>query len=466
MPGYIYRQVFDGLGVEADWGIDHAQHQDQRDSIIPESAGQPVFRPVGAPFSSGTGQLVTEGVAFASLEEGEFAATEGKKWFRIPNGSWYQTWFPVDKQSKPSLKIFFDRWEERDYACRESIWRGFVPGQVFERQVASGSERKLIRAQTDGAMEIIAGHEKFSEFTGKHGFSSFHRPGFASGEGDLIVYTWSGRDPGRFYLNGSVHEEKPNFLSLAGDKRFVGLINTGNSQTLTVIGTDILREWLQMCEVEFQTAECTMAVFSTSADGIENRIFVYSEPQKSIYCFALGQGKSDVVKLLNVIKLAFTAKAMSADRSGNIYLAALETTPASFDNPEDLVAGYESLQIDGEQALLGDVTLNEEELQKRKAIRHDLSGRFVFSQTGYAALYVIYEGQITPVPVNRVFLDKTFYARAFMLKNVSLKELQISSSELIALAEKPGNSLAEMQGNVPGFPDQYREPKRILIAIP
>lgn len=465
VPGFIYRQVFDGLATDADWGQNHAQHQDQRSMLIPDAQNQPVFRPTGAPFSSGTGQLVTEGVAFAALEQGEFESTAGKKWFRIPNGSWYQTWFQTLNHPRPSFKIYYDRWEESDFICRESIWRGFVPGLILERQVAHGRSTRLVRAQIDGAMEIMPGKEKVAELVGLHGFSAFHQPGFTSGEGDLIVHTWSGKDSGRFSLNGNPHEEKPVFASQAADRRFVGILAGGNANFIAVMGTDILHTWLKACQYEAPQAECTGAAFLTATDASVNRVFVYSKPDDCIFCFSIGHEVSDQIELVRTIKLPFAVRAMTVDKSANLHLAAVEMVPVSFESRENLATGFESLQINEEQAILGDEQLSEDEFQKRKAIKRDFSGRFVFSQTGNAVLYVIYDGQTTPVKIDQVFLDKKFFARDFLIKNQSLKDLNIGISELLDMAEKPGNSLAEMHDDVPGFPDQYQQPQKVLIAV-
>ena len=461
--GFIYRQVFDGTAIEADWGRGHAQHQDQRGELVPGMEARPVFRPEGAPFSAGNGLLVTEGVALLGLDAGEFMTTPGRKWFRIPNCSWYQTWFPLAGHPD-SFKIFYDCWEERVLNCRETIWRGAVPGIVFERQVASGSERRMIRAITDGAMEKLDEYPGLAEILSMQGFSAFHRPGPVSGEGELLVHTWAGRNDDRFFLNGAECELKALFISRSPGYRAAGIMKIGAADVVTVIGSDVLSAWLKTCGLTVENAECSMAAFSSSADGTNSCVYVYSRPGRQIYQFRLGDVEAGKVELLNTIGLPWDIMAMQADAKGNLYLGTLEFMPSALKNSGDFVNGFESLQVDEENAT-GTLGISEEEFIKKQSIKRDLSGRFIFSQTGNAVVYVIYKGQTQVQQVNSIFLDKKFFARECVLKNVSMQDLHVNVAQLLKIAEKPGNSLADLHGSVPGFPDQYRQPEGMLIAV-
>ncbi|HNX75952.1 MAG TPA: hypothetical protein PLM07_05060 [Candidatus Rifleibacterium sp.] len=461
--GYIYRQVFDGAAIEADQGRGHAQHQDQRGELVPGMEARPVFRPEGAPFSAGNGLLVTEGVALLGLDDGEFTPTAERKWFRIPNGSWFQTWFPVAGQPD-SLKIFYDCWEERALSCHETIWRGAVPGIVFARQVASGSERRMVRAITDGAMEKLDEYPGLAEVLSMKGLSAFHRPSSATGEGELLVHTWAGRNNDRFFRNGAASELKPLFTSKASNYRAAGILKIGAADFVAVMGNDVFASWLNICGVTVANAECTMAAFSSSHDGSSSCVYVYSRPDRTIYQFRIGDVESGKIELVNTISLPWDIMAMQADVKGNLYFGTLELMPSALKNSGDFVQGFESLQIDEEDAA-GTSGISEEEFTKKQSIKRDISGRFVFSQTGNAVVYVIYQGQTQAQPVNSVFLDKKFYARECVLKNVSMQDLHVNAAELLKIAEKPGNSLAELHGSVPGFPDQYRNPESMLIAV-
>ena len=461
--GYIYRQVFDGLADEADMGKGHAQHQDKRSQLVPDAAGQPVFRPVGAPFSAGHGQLVTEGMAMAAIENNEVERLSDKKWFRIPNGSWYQTWFPVSEQSPRSYKIFYDSWEERPFSCVESLWRGFNPGLIFERQVGTGVDRQLVRAMTDGAMEVLADSQHAAKILQYGGCAVFHESTPGNAEGNLLVHTWAGRTPGHIFINGEPYSEPPAFVSQDATRRFIGMKMTGYARQIYILGSDILRDWLTAAGSADTVAECSDAVFVNIDGGDKATVFVYSAPQRKIYRFVLdGFGG---VKLEKAFDPGFEVGAMHADSQGNLYLATIEKVPAVFAADEDYVAGFESMQIDEDENQQPDENISEEEIQQHMRIKRDLSGRLIFSQTAFATLYTVGNDDTLPVQLGRVSLNKTYAARDFTFPSTSLKEVYINIADLLKFAEKPGNTLGEPYENVPGFPDQYRQPEKIAISV-
>lgn len=464
-PGHIYRQVFDGLAVDADRGRHgHSQHQDQRNSLIQGAEGQPVFRPAGAPFSAGPGQPVSEVIARTGLSEGEYAPVDGRNWYKIPNGSWFQTWFPVEQPASESYKIFYDCWQEQKYFCNEAIWRGFVPGKVFERNTGSGTSRRFVRFAVDGAMEILPGTDDRSEMQSRPGFACYHDRSGSIGEGSLLVHTWTGSDTGAFYINGEPSSFQPAVVSKTPSLRFVGMNISGSSRRIYVVGNDVLHEWLRENNIDQTGAECSLAVFCNVDEGRQTRVFVYSAPEKKIYCFGINENGLLKASYLKTIIPEFPVQAMHADSSGNLYIAGVELSPQTLATPADFAAGFESLQINEEAQMLGE-TLSEDEFQKKLNLRADLTGRIVFSQTGNAVLMMVYEGDSVPVTIGRAFLNKKYMAREFSFKNQTLKDLHLPPAELLRLTEKPGNTLAELQGNVPGFPDEFVQPEKLLISV-
>ncbi len=461
-PGYIYRQVFDGLADEADMGQGHAQHLDQRSQLIPDAAGQPVFRPVGAPFSAGPGQLVTEGIALAATEDDEVEKLVDKKWFRIPNGSWYQSWFPLSDRKPASYKIFYDCWEERTFSCVESLWRGFNPGMILERRVGAGIGRQLVRAVTDGAMEIPANSSDTVKIQYHGNCAVFHESVSGNAEGSLLVHTWSGRAPGQVYIDGQPYSDAPAFISQDSRRRFVGMRMSGYARRVYIMGTDILRDWLKGLSHESRVAECSDAVFVNVAGGDQTVVFVYSAPESKIYQFVLAE--ADEIKLERVLEPGFEVCAMHATANGDLYLATLEKVPAAFAEDEDYAAGFESTWID-EENQHSEEYLTEEEMQQKMAIKKDLTGRLVFSQTVFATLYAVYKNDTLLIQLGRVSLDKIFIARDFSFPSTSLKEVYVNINDLLKMARKPGNTLGEPYEKVPDFPDQYRRPEKIAISV-
>lgn len=462
---YIYRQVFDGNGFAADWGYGHAQYQDQRNLINPDGSGRPVFRPTGAPFSAGPGELVADDIAMSSLQKGECEIVNSKKWYRIPNGSWYQTWFTCEGKERLSYKIYYDVWETGESACLESLWRGYTPGKVLERIAAISVDKRFRRSQVDGAMELINRNSEVADLTCPGGKSSFHIPAPQAGEGNLYVYSWTGEEVGTFFLNGQRCDEHPVFESQAANIRFAGCgFAPEGTHRLYVMGTDVLRSWLQATGTEAEQAECTQAVFAPFPEVMQTVVFVYSAGQNCIYRFVIDESKSGKVTKPEIINLKFKLASIYADAAGNLYLATVEKRPEAFLKDEDFAAGFETLEYKGLQEQQVKIH-DEEEIRKDMQIKRDYSGRLIFSQSSNAVLYVIYAGQSEFNRLGSVFLDKTYFSREFAFKNVSESELSGSATDVLRIAKKPENSLTDCIGDVPGFPDQFREPTNLLISV-
>lgn len=461
----IYRQVFAGTALAADWGNGHAQHQDQRSLISPDEAGKAVFRPTGAPFSAGLGQPAVEEIAKASLQTGECESVAGKNWYRIPNASWYQTWFSREDQHRPSYKIYFDVWEKGESVCVESFWRGYHPGKALERTAAICVDKRFRRAQINGAMELINRDNEIGELPYFGGKSFLHIPAGKAGEGDLLVYNWAGKDPGNFFLNGQHCDEQPVVESKTANRRFAGCgFTPGGTRRIYVMGTDILQMWLQSTGMEADQAECTQAVFAFFPDNLRTMAVVYSARQNCVYRFFIDEANGGKIMKPEVISVKIKPCSIYLDAYGNLYLATIEKRPEAFSNPEDYVAGFETLEYSGNKAL--QTNLHDElAISKNMHLKRDIAGRLVFSQTSNAALYVVNAGQSELNWLGNVFLDKTYFSRNFSFKNISENELSGSITDVLKIAKKPENTITEINGDVPGFPDQFREPMSLFISV-
>ena len=152
----IYRQIFDGPASESDKGrAGNATCYDSRDKLVSGENGKIVYRTPSVAFSSGTGKQVSEKEAKRNLIDGECESVEGKSWYMIPNGSWYQTW----NKASGSYDIFFDRWEEKQARYYEDLYRGEPINRAFSDKIAAVPTRKLMRAKVDGALEEVEGGE-------------------------------------------------------------------------------------------------------------------------------------------------------------------------------------------------------------------------------------------------------------------------------------------------------------------
>jgi len=313
-------------------------------------------------------------------------------------------------------------------------------------------------------MELIVDAGECFAMESRPGFACYHDRSGAIGEGNLLVHTWTGTDKGAFFINGESSNFQPAVTSKAPSARFVGMNFSGSSRRIYVIGTDVLHEWLRENNIEQMGSECSLAVFCNVEERRQTRVFVYSAPEKKIYCFGLNENGLLKASYLKTIVPELPVQAMYADGSGNLYIAGVEMSPSALATQADFAAGFESLLVNEEAAMLGK-TISEDEFQKKLNEKADLTGRIVFSQTGNAVLMMVYEGDSVPVTIGRAFLNKTYMSREFCFKNQTLKGLHLPPAELMLLTEKPGNTLAELQGNVPGFPDEFVQPEKLLISV-
>lgn len=462
--GYLFRQVFDGSAFSADYGSGHAQHQDQRGLIQHDQAGRPVFRPVGAPFSAGPGRSVNAALAIASLADEEVEILPGKNWYQIPNSGWYQSWFYAGKTGLPSYTIFLDRWEERKIAYVESFWRGYVPGKAFEREVGSFTERRLLRARVDGAMELVAGDREIKEQMRLSGKTVLHVPTAEPGEGNLYFYTWHGSASGRLFVDGQKCLSRVMTESRDKNRRFAGMsYGVSGEKRIYVIGTDILRDWLKQKGLTSENVDCSLAAFFYNNNNRQFEVFTYSESQKCLFRVLIDESAGGVVTDIKKIALDFKPQSMTCDASGNLHIAALEVQPVDFSSRESMITGFEAVNLDS--GIDSDKPASEEELKLRAETRRDMTGQLVFARTHRAVLYILAAEQFEFTRAGEIFLDKDYSCCDISLHQVSEKDMAGGITDILNLCSRPGNSISAVRGNVPGFPDQHQRPECVLTSV-
>lgn len=460
--GYIFRQVFDGSAAEADSGKNGRQTSDERGKIADFLAARPVFRPVGSPYSAGCGKPAGESLALASFLGEEVDRITGKNWYQLPNGSWYQSWLNDGSPDKPSYRIIFDRWEERKISFIDSFWRGYVAGLAHEREAGSGYEKRLMRAEVDGAMELMDGKIGLSEIARYQGHAFMHVPAGVPAEGDLYVYTWNGAMPGRLYQNGKLSGARMHTESRDRNNRFLvyGYDNLGERR-LYAFGTDILKQWLQIKGLETENADCSLAVsYHDPAEKI-TRVYAYSPGRRCVYEIKVNERIIAEVLSVRAVPVDFEPMSLYCDARGIVYATAVERRPETFNSKEQLVAGYEAMYIDGDDS---EPEKSEEEIQKRARVKRDLHGRLVFARTHFAVLHCLFNNADTFVRNGEVYLDKDYQYCTFALANTSIEDLYGGINDILDLTGKPGNSMSELKTNVPGFPDQFKKPLSVIPA--
>lgn len=342
------------------------------------------------------------------------------------------------------------QWELKQYEYVEAIWRGYQPGKVLERNVGVVEDLRL------------AGSALPAVFNARGGCSSFYSAGKLT-EGELLFYSWSGGRSGQLYSNGEFSSDfRPVVESADPDNRFIGYVGRDNTAKL-VIGADILESWLEQGD-RLASVDCSMAAFCSPEFADITLIFALSLNQSRLYRFSASLDAAKI-KIVDVdfIELPFKPRAICADKLGNLYLAAIESLPVTLVADSDLVTGFEIMEFTDAEADSGQAS--EEEALAMRKIRRDRRGRLVFAHTHYAGIYRLAYDRTDLELCERVFLDKTYMSCDFELKNISENDISDGISKILQLLKEPGNSMSVLKSPVSGFPDQFKAPDGMLLAV-
>ena len=457
----LFRQVFDGDIKEADYGQGTSQHQDQRENLVKDSYAKPVYRPVGAPLSAGTGRKISLRPRETDFAEGEVDIFPEHNWYQIPNSSWYQTWIKDGDFQDSGNLVYFDEWQKGEVEVIESIWRGEQPTYVAQRVIEKLAQRRLFRAVTDGSLEMLGNFPKgviVSE--GRDNYAWSFNPGFNFSKGELLLYSWSDENPGKLSIVGGRGTYPLLLESKSPKQRFVSFAGSG----AIVVGTDILRDWLTeagMAE-ESLLAECSQASFCQKWSENEIMVFVYSEPDRSLYFFNFDFAARKLVGQVKKVALQVSPDCIFADIAGNLLISYLEQIPPEYNAEVEPQFDVETVEFQNVDHLEFDETQGKFVDQ---SLPPEINGRMVFSKGYRQSLYVVRKGFEVPEFVKEVDLGRKYFYREFILKKPSLDLLSSSYSQVIELARKPENKLTEMKSDVPGFPDQFEKPEKVFIGF-
>jgi hypothetical protein len=433
----LYRQVFDGLPALADIGAaGYGQHQDQRDVLIFGHSGRPVFRSRGAPFSPGSGFMVSQAVARQGLLKGETDILPDKNWYEIPNSSWYQTWFASADSRHLSYMIFYDCWEQREVLVNDAELRGFSGEKADDRLVGKTLDYRLRRARIDGAMELIADAHTPAVVLNLPAGVAFCRNHSSNNPSGSAIYSWYDDAPGTVsatdwtpaaYKIVESRQQKRRFPVLLADKR------------LLVMGTDVLHVWLNASGLPHVGSECTFCV-TVPVSEMKYATFVYSAPNNSLYRFYINN--DNTVDYARTAKSApdFVPAAMTGDNDGNLLLGSFSTQPAEMSENEDLLPFVEAIDFLPSSA-------------DEKTIR----GTMLLTQQFYYNVYLSAPDSIEPLWQDRINVGRHFYQCEFSIAAQSQK-LTGDVREILDLTRKEGNYLSK-----PVRLDESRQPGQFIV---
>ena len=438
-PGHIYRQVFDGLVNHADMGVVSPQIDDQRGLIDESFVAAPVYRPYGAPFSTGCGVGALASDATGALVEGEADGVRGLNWYVIPNGSWYQSWHKTNNGK--SFKIYYDNWQYKINQIIESY--DIRPGVSFDRIAGVVEDRYLYRLAVSGAMEYLGAESSPAIYLHQPGgYSVFHHRPAVLDHGDLFFYSWWGKFPGSLLKNGDPTELELKAESSDADRRFIGVLATGlKSYVAYVVGTDILRSWLAEHDMikDSKEAECSLAAFSRN--DIDGKLYLYafSAPNLTIYRFLLGSGQRQAP---DIIRAEQNIEAMTVDRSGNLYYSIQVAMPRKPDFDGFMTQGFARLEFkisSGSEHYYETLPISEGTKFDR------LEGRMIFFQRFFQQVYLIGFNSYFPQYISEVALANRYFSSDFILNNINMTEIPVDYRDFMELAAKSPNQLNDLK---------------------
>ncbi len=477
----IYRQIFDGAILEADRGrAGNASCSDEREAAVPGEKGKGVYRTEGAVYSAGLGEKTDEAVARKNLLNGEYESVEGKNWYKIPNGSWYQSY--SHSSDKKSYDIVFDRWDEKIQSIRDEYWRGEPLGRALEKPLGIFSDKKLLRASVDGALEKLSDGALKTVAESKGNYTFFILPERKNRDSKIGCYTWNGTGEGDFYILGNREEIKPVFESLDSEHRFVccGTAITG-VRKYYVLGTDILGQWLKTGGLNNSEAECSNVAAIPLEKTLKSLIYVYSEPENKLYRFIIDEEKEVSVGLPKQIELDFKVSAMTLDTDGTLYLSSAlsEASKPEGQNVDGLVmetcsilnnnipVASESTPVkDGEVPAPETKEDYETRVKRANSITCDADCVAILSRTHYINFYELSFGSSEIQKIDyKVFCGKEYFGLPMTFKGIIVAKLDADLVSLMQEAKKPGNSIGVITDDAPGFPDSFNRPVRCRLAI-
>ncbi len=455
----LFRQVFDGPVNLADFGGNSSQHQDQRDLLIRDSVAKPVFRTLGAPMSCGPGRKISVRPNNDDFAPAEVEILKDHNWYQIANSSWYQTWH---KNSDGSYQIFFDEWQEGQAKVVETLWRGQNPAYAASRPIHHFPEKRLLRAITDGTLEIVEGFEKsFAVASSPKRISWAFDPGFQLDKGRLVVYSWSDDRPGSYsFVN---HQSRPKLLveSRDAESRHIGFTNDG----IMVIGNDIVKNWLKqgVYAKDAENLTCDLAAFYKVYSENRVKVAVFSKGENNLYIFTFDEESTKVAANPYKIKLPVKPEAMCFDIAGNILFTKMKEAENLFFPEVEPGYGVETLQFKNVDSL---AEFDEEKGRYVEVkMPEKIVGLIVFSKQYQQELFALEPELNEFTRINDVNLGKKYFYREFTLNKPPEDLLNFNYQQVTDLARKPENILSELKSDVPGFPDQFKKPEKVFIGF-
>jgi hypothetical protein len=452
----MVRQVFDGKISQADRGLKTRTCSDERIQIFNEASGRPVFRSAGAPFSFGPGKKINLKPDIKNFFPGEIEIIHKKNLYQIPNDSWYQTWHKIPESN--SYAVFYDCWEKAGTGLIESFWRGETPGKVSERRLTDLEEQRLIRAKVDGALQLLPGHEMpFVAFSCEENVSWAFDAGTNYSRGRLVIYSWILNQAGRV-LCKNVKEIPPVlFESLDTNKRFIGICQ----HSLMVMGSDIFRNWLDLCGQKNSGKNADLAAFFNEDDGEIVDIAVFDKNSSELFMFGFNVNNAEP-ELLQRIKILFKPEHMVFDHVGNLFMTVLEKQVPVKDVFFAPGMDIETMFFDHNE---DKTSYNQDEGYKSKQVPDKITGQFIFSEAYNQNLYVLRRGEKAPELIRSVYLNKNFFMKTFEILNPPADYREISYQEIANLADKKPNRISHLIDKVPNYPNQFVKPDSVCIAI-
>ncbi|MBF0408392.1 MAG: hypothetical protein HQM10_13660 [Candidatus Riflebacteria bacterium] len=430
-PGNITRQVFDGSVSQSNWGLKSMEHQDTRGKLFGESeSGRLIFRPLGA--SHGCGPGVNIGLDLPNPFPLGCSLYQGKKWYIIPNGSWYQSWdkLPSSGLFEQSYKIYRDRLEVKNYSWWYKTWDNEKGIGKRIIHIASLEQEKLTRNSLNACLGSCGNVNLSSSFEDIPPSASFY---CLDSENTPEHYVFS-RIPkrNRFVLSGengkAIIPPKEDFSeNEIGGKRLLWLVkNSDETYQSFVLSSRLFQKWVGQFNLD------VASVKEINSDS-EYRIFGYDRSRGKLvsFCWKKDIDGKETVKDFREISTGSGIEDFRVSEDLSVYLIRLKVFPESLIDYLD----------DG--------------------LRDKGKGRIVFEQKCVLEILTVQPDFSIAKSIATYQIGNKYLSRAFTIQPEKY-------SQIFRNGKNPAShsiNLHEWIAPVPEYPDTFRQPLKVIMDI-
>ncbi|MBF0542845.1 MAG: hypothetical protein HQM08_00315 [Candidatus Riflebacteria bacterium] len=456
-PGMIYRQVFDDLPAKANWGNHSMEHNDARGVFGLSEIGRPIFRPWGAFHSCGPGIL--QNFEFPDVFPLGVNFVSGKKWYSIPNGSWYQSWnyLPAQGLFDRSFKIFRDSVETRNYSWWYKILKADEKPENKIFFLGGLDRERMTRFSINACLEDCGNCEKSSFFEDPPPQASFFC-GENESESGLENYVFA-KTPGKTqYLLAKDGAPVEDSVEIIGDEG--GALSFGElegrrmlwfdrrfneKKRFFVLSNGVFNKWLKEVRPDFPGSFSLDIAAIKGLDEYGKKVLIcgYDRNRGLVLCFMWNKNDFQEIKITDFkqILIGSEIEDIRIYNDFRLFFVKIWGTPRSLIEEGKMFRDVIGIIDDGFNTVG--------------------KGRLVFEQKWIAEILMMDLDFTGAESIAAIPLGESHMSREFEFPVEKYSEI-ICGGKLVSTSSV---KLGEWSAPVPEYFDSFKQPSRVLIDI-